>query len=164
MIQPIVLEGTGDAVAHLAIGIAPTVIRARIVHRSLARARGRRGRLGQIAQLVRMGTITIEVLLLGAAPILGALPELAQIGVGILIGVIATERALVGNIATRPIACGGHGGIVAGPDQAVLLVITEVLRLAAAGATLPRDGGFGGTATQDIAHRIIADLVILSNS
>ena len=91
VILPIVLERAGDAVAYLARGVAPTVIRARIVHRALAGTRGGRGDLRQVAQLVGMRTITGEVLFLGAASVLGSLPELAQVCVGILVGVGATR-------------------------------------------------------------------------
>ncbi len=80
MIQPIVLESAGDAIADLAGGVAPTVITARVIDRALARTCGRRGGLRQIAQLMGMGTITIEVLLLGAASVLGIVPALAQDG------------------------------------------------------------------------------------
>ena len=90
VILSIILERAGDAVAHLAVRVAPTVIGPRIVHRALAGTRGRRGGLRQVAQLVGMGTITIEVLLLSAASVLGALPQLAQVSIGVLGGVIAS--------------------------------------------------------------------------
>ena len=160
MILSIVFEGAGDAVAHLAVGVAPTIIRARVVHRPLAGTRRCGGGLRQVAQLVWMSTITVQVLFLGAASVLGALPELAQVGVGVLGGVIATKRALIPDVATGAIAGGGHGGIVAGPDHAVLLVITEVLGFAASGAALAGDRGLGSAATQDIANGIIGDLVV----
>ncbi|MBA2392245.1 MAG: hypothetical protein H0V70_05810 [Ktedonobacteraceae bacterium] len=127
-------------VTDLAGRVAPTVIGARVVHRALAGTRGHGGGLRQVAQLVRMGTVTGEVLLLSTASIHGTLPELAQVRVDIL----------VGEIATGAIACRGHSGGVAGPNQPVLLVITEVLGLTAAGAALSGDGGFGGAATEHI--------------
>jgi hypothetical protein len=49
----------------------------------------------RVAQLVEMHTITVEVLFLGAASVLGSLPQLAQVGVSVLVGIIATQRALV---------------------------------------------------------------------
>ena len=67
---------------------------------------------------------------------------------------------MIADVATGSVAGGGYSGIVARPDQAVLLVITEVLRFAAACAALSGDGGLGGVATQDIAHGIIGDLVV----
>jgi hypothetical protein len=87
--------------------------------------------LRQVAQLIGMRTITIEILLLSAASIHQSLPQLAQVGVDVLVGVIASERALILGVATGSVACRGHHCIVACPDQAVLLVITEVLRFAA---------------------------------
>ncbi len=97
---------------------------------------------------------------MSAASVLGTLPELAQIGVDVLIGVITAQRALIGDVATDAVACGGHSGGVARPDQAVLFVITEVLGLAAARATLPRDSGFRRCATEHIAHGIVAHLIV----
>ncbi len=69
MITSIVLEGSRDAVAHLAIRIAPTVIDSCVV---LAGTRGRGGHLRQVAQLVGMGTITVEILFLGATSVITA--------------------------------------------------------------------------------------------
>ena len=107
-----------------------------------------------------MGTITIEILLLGTASIHRSLPQLAQVGVSIPIGVIASQRALIRRAPARSVACGGYRRVVARPDQAVLLVITEVLRFVASGATLPGDGSFGGRATEHITYRIVAHLVV----
>ena len=159
-IEPIVLEGAGDPSSYLAGRVAPTIIGARVVHRPLARTGRRRGGLRQVAELVGMRTITIEILLLSAASIQRPFPYLAQIGVGILVGVIASQRALVPGTATRPIACRRNGGVVAGPDQAVLLVITEVLDFASSSAALSGDGGFRGRSTEHIAHGIVADLIV----
>jgi hypothetical protein len=68
--------------------------------------------LGQIAQLMRMRTITVEILLLSRASVLGTLPKLAQIRVDVLVGVIAPQRALISCTAARPVACRGYGDIV----------------------------------------------------
>ena len=160
MIQPIILQGAGDPSSELTGRIAPTIITSRVIHRSLARTGWRGGGLRQVAQLMGMGTITIEVLLLSTASIHRSLPQLAQVGVGIPIGVIASQRALIRRAPARSIACRRHRRVVARPDQAVLLVITEVLRFVASGATLSGDGGFGGRATEHITHRIVAHLIV----
>ena len=72
MITSIVLERAGDASPELTGRVAPTIIAARVVHRALARAGRRGGRLRQIAQLMGMGTITIKVLFLGATSVITA--------------------------------------------------------------------------------------------
>ncbi len=116
MIQPIILQGAGDASSELTGRVAPTIITSRVVHRPLAGTGWRGGGLRQVAQLMGMRTITIEVLLLGTASIHRSLPQLAQVGVSIPIGVIATKRALIRRAPTRSISCRRHGGVVAGPD------------------------------------------------
>ncbi len=46
MIQPVVLQGAGDAITDLAGRVAPTVIAAHVIDRALARTCWGRGRLG----------------------------------------------------------------------------------------------------------------------
>ena len=43
--------------------------------------------------------------ILGARPVLGALPEMAQIGVGVLRRIIATQGARHAGAATGTVAC-----------------------------------------------------------
>ena len=65
MIEPIILQGSGDPSTHLAGGIAPTVITSGVVDGPLARTGGRGSGLGEVAQLMGMRTIyefTIDTL------------------------------------------------------------------------------------------------------
>ena len=62
-----------------------------------------------------MDTITIEVLFPGAASIFRILPQLTQVGVGIRVDVIASQCALVDDVATGAVDCGWYGSIIAGP-------------------------------------------------
>jgi len=75
----------------------------------------------EAGQLVRVAAIAVEVLRVGAAGALRGLPHLAQVGVEVA-GAVACPRQAVGQRAAAA---------VARPHQAILLVVAEVLRLAA---------------------------------
>jgi hypothetical protein len=87
--------------ALLAGGVAPGVVAARVIDGAFAAAGWARQDLGQVAQLVRMATVTVEILLLRARAVLGTLPELAQVGVGVAGGVVSAQRARHGGVACR---------------------------------------------------------------
>src|SRR5579885_1748794 len=149
------IEGeAGRGAARVAAArIAPTVIAGRVVGgfaRVVGAACAARDRV-EADQLVRFVRVAVEILLLGATAAQRPLPELAQVGVDKATAI----RRPAQTVRQAASACGGLGAGVTRPDQPVLLVIAEVLRLAAAGAALPWNGGMGRADTDDIADRVI---------
>src|SRR5712692_1748710 len=83
-------------------------------------------------QLVRVAAVAVEVLGVGAAGALRSLPQLPQVGVDVA-GAVACSRQAAGEGATAAgaVTCSRLGTTVACPHQAILLVVAEVLCLAA---------------------------------
>ncbi len=136
MIQAVIAEGVveqagavGDrAAGHIAPGVVATAID--------LPALGGAGGAGPIeaGQLVGLTAATVKVLLLGAAPVEWPLPQLAQVRIDVRIAVGGPRQAVARPTATGAIACCRGRPGVARPHQPVLLVVAEVLRLAAARA------------------------------
>jgi len=105
---------------------------------------------------MRLTAVTVEVLIAAAAT-QWPLPHLAQVGVDIAAGIgRPAERVRQRRTATGTVACRRLRATVARPHQPVLLVVAEVLRLAASRATLPGDGGLRQRAADDVAGRVVA--------
>src|SRR5260370_28757358 len=127
------------AAGHIAPGVVATAI-------DLPRL-GRAGGAGAIEarQLVGLTAATVEVLLLGAAPVEWPLPQLAQVRVHKAVAVAGiTQRIAERTTATAAVAGGGLRAGVACPHQPGLLVVAEILRLAAPRIVGARHGGLRG--------------------
>ncbi len=130
VIQQVIGERGRGATGGAAGDVAPAIVAARVDSSAQIRAGG--AQRVEAGELVRLA-VAVEVLLLGAAAAQRALPELAQVRVNIAIVVTGSTQGIgERGRATGAVACPGLGAGVAGPHQAVLLVITEVLALAAA--------------------------------
>src|SRR5260370_7200334 len=83
-----------------------------------------------------MAAIAVEVLRWGVCVALGSLPQLSQVGVGIA-GAIARVLQRVGqrSCPAGAVTCAWLAATITRPYQAILLVVAEVLRLAASPAT-----------------------------
>ena len=92
VIQRIVGRTLGRATPLLAGHVAPGVVAAGVVDGAFTGTGGARRDLRQVAQLVRVAAVAVQVLLLGAGAVLRSLPELAQVGVGVAGGVGSAQR------------------------------------------------------------------------
>jgi hypothetical protein len=92
-----------------------------------------------------VAAVTVEILRGGAAGALRSLPQLAQVGIEVA-GTVACPSQAIGEgaAATGAVACSRLGPAGARPHEAILLVVAEVLRLAAPGATRTRHRCQGG--------------------
>jgi len=160
VIQAVIAEGVGEqaaavgdrAAGHIAPGVVATAI-------DLPRL-GRAGGAGAIEarQLVGLTAATVEVLLLGAAPVEWPLPQLAQVRVHKAVAVAGiTQRIAERTTATGAVAGGGLRAGVACPHQPVLLVVAEILRLAAPRIVGAGHGGLRGGQAGDVAGGIVAE-------
>lgn len=103
-----------------------------------------------------IAAVTVEILVGGAVAGHRPLPQLSQVGIDITGGVARAAEAVGWRLIAAGLTAGvRRAGDVAGKDQPVLLVVTEVLRLAAARAALPRQGRLRGGETGDVAGRVI---------
>ncbi len=76
--------------------------------------------------------VAVEVLLLAACAVEWSLPQLAQVGVDVIVVVVGSAQTIrEGGCATGAIACPWLAATVACPHQAVLFVVAEVLALTA---------------------------------
>jgi hypothetical protein len=131
-----------------------------------ARIAARRPERIDALQLVRRAAGTVEILLVTAGAVEWALPELPKMGVDEAVGVgRATETAVRGEAAAGAAARIWRCLSIAGPDQFILLVVAEVLRLAAgtaAAAILDGGGDAGDVAGVVVAAALIEDLAALA--
>ena len=157
VIQPIIAEGIGEqgaAVGDRAAGdIAPGVVATAIDLPALGGAGGA-GAI-EAGQLVGLTAATVEVLLLGAAPVERPLPQLAQVRVDVRIAVAGPRQAVARSTATGAIACCRGCSGVARPHQPVLLVVAERFGLAAPRIGGVRHGCLRGGQTGDVARRVV---------
>ncbi len=157
MIQAIIGQGiveqagaVGDrAAGHIAPGVVATAI-------DLPRLGGA-GRAGAIeaGQLVRLTAATVEVLLLGAAPVEWPLPQLAQVRVDVRITVAGPRQAVARSTATGAVACCRGCPRVARPHEAILLIVAERFGLAAPRIGGVRHGCLRGGQTGHVARRVV---------
>src|SRR5579883_1177748 len=154
IIEQIVGERGADRIICATGDVAPVVVAAG-VDRAAQIATGGADRV-ETGQLVRGRAVTVQVLVVAGA-VERSLPELAQVRVGVAdVVACATHATGKGATATSADARRGLGAGIACPHQPVLFIVTEVLRLAAAGAVLPRHGCKRRAEARDIAHGIIA--------
>ncbi len=157
MIQAIIGQGIVEqagavddrAAGHIAPGVVATAI-------DLPRLGGAGG-AGAIEarQLVRLTAATVEVLLLGAAPVEWPLPQLAQVRVDVRIAVAGPRQAVARPTATGAIACCRGCPRVARPHQPVLLVVAERFGLAAPRIGGVRHGCLRGGQAGHVARRVV---------
>ncbi len=125
VIKRVIREGRRRPVEEAAGDVAPGIVATGVDLSTLARARGSRGI--EPIELMGVAALAVEILVLGAAPVEGSLPQLAQMRVGIRRAVAAPgETAAQRGTATGAVACRWLRSGVARPQQAVLLIVAEV--------------------------------------
>lgn len=135
--------------------VAPAIVAGPITLHLAARVRTIR--IGWIHRGQLMGLVRVAVqVLVRPFSIERTLPQLPQVRVDVAAGVGPSQALLQGSSATGAIACRGRGGAVAGIDQTVLLVVTEVLRLSATRPCLPWHHRLRHGLRQHIACRVVA--------
>src|SRR5260370_4970765 len=135
LVEVVVGESAGRAAEGAAGHIAKAVVAAAVALSGLIGAGGTGGI--QPGQLVWMAAVAVEILVLGAAPGQGALPQLAQVRVDKAV-TVAGPGEPTGQRATAAgaVARGGVGGAVSCPPEPGLLLVAEVLAPACTRAPL----------------------------
>src|SRR5260370_25947642 len=155
LVEVVVGERAGRPAEGAAGHIAKAVVAAAVALPGLIGAGG----TGVIrpGHLVWMAAVAVEMLVLGAAPGQGALPQLAQVRLDKAV-TVAGPGEPTGQRATAAgaVARGGLGAAVACPHEPVLLIVAEVLRLAATRAALTWNCRLRGGEAGDIARVVVA--------
>src|SRR5260370_1673196 len=157
VVQDVVGEGVGCALGRAAGDVAKAIVAADAVAGGLgAVVRAGGPALGGIESDELMGVAgAIQVLLLGAAPVERALPQLAQVRVDVRIAVAGPRQAVARPTATGAIARRRGCPRVARPHDAVLLVVAERFGLPSPPIGGVRHGCLRGGKTGYLLRRVV---------